>query len=412
LPAGRDAVREVLKSLGASDEEIDDASDSGAGALITLGANKLIASATKEKEAQTEAPPESSGDQIVALLHSVGASDEEIEHAQADGSSGLLALAADRLFVPGNERLTRIEVAERSGIPVEEAATYWRALGFADVSDDDRIFTEQDVEMLRLLKNLLATGFADRELALQMTRVLGRSMQNVAAAQVDVVRRIASQLPVEAARDEAMMALVQSRQAFLEVIERALVYTWRRHLAAEVKRTAITLEEGTQGHTVVGFADLVGFTALSAQMDEATLATAVSSFEATAVEVVAGLGGRVVKMIGDEVMFESLTAADGVEMALQLVEAFAEDEKLPDVRAGLAEGMATPYQGDLFGPGPNLAHRLVDVALPASVLVSNSVHEAAEGDPRFEFHPVRPQVLKGFGRTRFWVARRPKANGD
>jgi len=403
-------VRELLKSLGASQDEIDQAADAGTPALVALGAHRLLTAraerkAVKEASAAQE-PAVPPATDVAQLLHALGVSDDEIDTAQQEGSRALLALAVDRLFVPGRERLTRVEVAERTGIPVDEAAVYWRAMGFADVSDDDAVFTEVDVEMVRLLKGLLQSGFVDRDVTLQMTRVMGRSMASVAAAQVDIVRRLAAGLPVEAAQSEAVMALVQTRNTVLELIERALVYMWRRHLAAEARRTALTLEEATSGGVVVGFADLVGFTALSAQMDEATLASAVSRFESTAVEVVGGLQGRVIKMIGDEVMFESVSAADGVETGLRLVEAFADDDALPDVRAGVAEGVATPYQGDLYGPAPNLAHRLVDVAYPAAVLVSDSIHGALDGDSRYEFHPVRQQVLKGFGVTRFWAARR------
>ncbi len=230
-------------------------------------------------------------------------------------------------------------------------------------------------------------------------------MASVGAAQLDLVRQLGTGLSVQDARREAIVALVQARSALLEVIERSLVYMWRRHLADEAKRLAVAIDSAS-GEYIVGFADLVGFTALSAQLDESSLAAAVSRFETTAVEVVAGLGGRVVKMIGDEVMFEASSDADGVEIALRLVEAFEADDTLPPVRAGVAGGAATPYQGDLFGPAPNLAHRLVDVALPATVLVSSSISKALEDDSRYEFHSVRPQVLKGFGRTRFWVARR------
>lgn len=414
-------IRQLLKAIGASDDEIDSASGVGPAALVALGARHLVESyaaehePTEEREgaearAEPQAPPAPEDDSdVIELLRAIGVPGEEIERARAVGGSSLMALVTDKLFVPGDERLTRREVSARSGIDAEEASVYWRALGFADVGDDDPIFTEADVEMLRLLKGLLSSGFVDRELALQMTRVMGRSLAGVAAAQVDTVRRMASGLPAPAARHQAVMALVQTRGMLLDVIERAIVYIWRRHLAAEAKRTALTLESSTaQGDVVVGFADLVGFTALSAQMDEATLASAVSRFESKAVEIVGSLSGRVVKMIGDEVMFESVSAADGVETALRLVEAFDADESLPDLRAGLAEGLATPYQGDLYGPAPNLAHRLVDVALPATVLVSESVRDTAEGDERFEFRPVRPQTLKGFGRTRFWVARRPR----
>jgi adenylate cyclase len=410
-------VRELLRTLGASDDEIDEAAETGATALIALGARGLLTREKPEPEHEPEpprepdAPPEpltkTDEDAIVALLHSIGASDDEIKRARDEGSTALFALAADRLIVPGVERLTRAEVSERSGIPESEAQTYWRAMGFADVSDDDRAFTEVDVDMLRLLKNLMQSGFIDRDAALQMTRVMGRAMASVAAAQLDLVRSLGGGLSVQEARREAIVALVQARSALLDVIERALVYMWRRHLADEAKRAAVAIDS-TGGDFIVGFADLVGFTALSAQMDETTLASAVSKFEETAVETVAGLSGRVVKMIGDEVMFEALSAADGIEIALRLVEAFAADGALPDIRAGLAEGPATGYQGDLFGPAPNLAHRLVEVAYPATVLVSAKIHDALEEDPRFEFTAVRPQALKGFGRTRFWrVRRRP-----
>jgi adenylate cyclase len=198
---------------------------------------------------------------------------------------------------------------------------------------------------------------------------------------------------------------VQARSALLNLIERALVYMWRRHLADEAKRAVAAIDSPSGDH-IVGFADLVGFTAMSAQLDESDLAAAVTRFEATAVETVGGLNGRVVKMIGDEVMFEAPSAADAVEIGLRLVEAFDADDSFPDIRAGIAEGMAAPYQGDLFGPAPNLAHRLVDVAYPSTVLVSDSMHDALADDARYEFSSVRPHKLKGFGRTRFWRARR------
>ena len=404
-------IRELLRTLGASDDEIDDAAEVGVGALVALGARGLLTErqdeepAPKTAQAQAEPLSEREENELVRLLHSLGASDFDIARARREGPSALFGLVADLLFVPGKERLTRAEVAERSGIPPDDAAVYWRAMGFADVSDEDRIFTEVDVEMLTLLKNLLGSGFVDRDITLQMTRVMGRSMSSVAVAQVDIIRQMSGGVPIAEARREGIAALLQMHNLLLEIVEHALVYMWRRHMAAEVRRAAVAVDEPT-GEYTVGFADLVGFTALSAQMDETTLANAVSRFESTAVEIVAGLQGRVVKMIGDEVMFESVSPADGVETALRLVEAFADDETLPDVRAGVAEGVATPYQGDLFGSAPNLAHRLVDVAYPASVLASSSVQHTLEADPRYEFHPVRSQVLKGFGRTRFWVVRR------
>ena len=61
--------------------------------------------------------------------------------------------------------------------------------------------------------------------------------------------------------------------------------------------------EGGTETVLVGFADLVGFTAKTQQLEEAELAEVVGRFETVAYDVVAEHGGRVVKMIGDEVMF-------------------------------------------------------------------------------------------------------------
>ena len=59
----------------------------------------------------------------------------------------------------------------------------------------------------------------------------------------------------------------------------------------------------------VGFADMVGFTMLSQHLGDEELAAVVARFEALAHDTVVALGGRVVKMIGDEVMFVVPTAA-------------------------------------------------------------------------------------------------------
>lgn len=339
---------------------------------------------------------------VVSLLETLDVPGEDIEEARHQGPGELIALFADRAFVPGTQRLTRVEVAERAGIDVEQAAQFWRALGFPDVGDDERMFTEVDVEVLGRIAQLMKLGVIDPDLALQIARVIGRSTAQIAAAQVDTVRRA-----VDPEHAEALPALLNSAPSILGDLERWLVYIWRRHFAAEAKRAAMQIAAGEAGTAIVGFADLVGFTGISQQMDEFELANAVSRFEQTAVELIGRHGGRVVKMIGDEAMFEASTPLAGAEIALDLVEAFADpDDGLPDVRVGLASGAATRNQGDLFGTAPNLASRLVDEAYPASVLVSDSIHQALQDAPGFTFKSVRPRNLKGFGRTRYWVLRR------
>ncbi len=335
----------------------------------------------------------------------MGVPDAEIQAAEQDGQRGLVSLFVDRIFIPGTERLTRLEVAERAGIDVEEAASFWRALGFPDVGDEDAVFTEADVDVLRRVVDVIRSGTVDRDMALQMTRVMGRSAAQVASALIDIVRRNAT----ESGNVSELPQVLATTPTLIQDVERWLVYVWRRHFAAEAKRAAMLIDENEENRAIVGFADLVGFSGISQSLDEETLAAAVSKFEATAVDLVSRHSGRVVKMIGDEVMFEALSAREGAEIALDLVTAFGSDEHLPDLRVGLAEGPAIRNQGDIYGTAPNLASRLVDAAYPGTVLVSDSIHDALEDQPGFAFRAVRPQSLKGFGRTKFWVLRKEGA---
>lgn len=132
-----------------------------------------------------------------------------------------------------------------------------------------------------------------------------------------------------------------------------------------------TTRESVTKSLAVGFADLVGFTAWTAKSDTHALAALVEEFEVRARDTVSGHGGRVVKMIGDEVMFVIGDAASAC-----------------DVAAGLVA-----WNGDYYGPVVNLASRLVSTAEPNSVLVDEAVRSGA-GEQRF--HEGGRRRLKGF----------------
>ncbi len=127
----------------------------------------------------------------------------------------------------------------------------------------------------------------------------------------------------------------------------------------------------------VGFADLVDSTAWTQQLELPALSSALSTFDSTASEIVAGLGGRVVKLIGDGVMFAAEDPITATEIALRLVEAFAQHETLPPLRAGIATGDVLARDGDFSGAVVNLASRAVNVARPSSVLVDPETRACA-----------------------------------
>lgn len=141
----------------------------------------------------------------------------------------------------------------------------------------------------------------------------------------------------------------------------------------------------------VGFIDLVGFTARSLHLTGEELAELVGRFEAIATEVISSHRGRLVKLIGDEVMFVAASAEEGRAIAESLLERFsAEDELTP--RGGLDFGPVLARVGNFFGPVVNRASRLEQEAIPGEVLMTP---EAAEGSDR-PLDPAGRRQLKGF----------------
>ena len=74
-------------------------------------------------------------------------------------------------------------------------------------------------------------------------------------------------------------------------------------------------DNGISPVVAVGFADMVGFTMLSQHLGDEELAAVVSRFEELAHDTVVALGGRVVKMIGDEAMFVVQTATSAAPVS-------------------------------------------------------------------------------------------------
>jgi adenylate cyclase len=149
----------------------------------------------------------------------------------------------------------------------------------------------------------------------------------------------------------------------------------------------------TRRDLAIGFVDLVGYTALSRTLGPRALAALLTGFEDTVGDVLAGHGGRPVKTIGDGMMFAADSAAAGCDAALALAAAFADAGALPPVRVGLACGPVLSLYGDYFGEVVNLAARLVALANPGTVVVSEVVAET----PGRSFERLPAQALKGFG---------------
>lgn len=317
------------------------------------------------------------------------------------------AAALERTLLGGSRRYTRVEVAEQTGVSLDRAQRLWRALGFPDVADDEVVFTDLDIHALRTVQELVDLGLLDDETQIATTRAMGQSLSRLAEWQVSVVTNVLEELDANSPD-----VVAEAARELVPTLEGLIGYVWRRHLAAVAARVLTNPDDVVARPMVVGFADLVGYTALTRNADEDELARVIGAFETIASDIIAQHGGRVVKTVGDEVMFTVDDPATGAELALQLLEAVEADESLPGLRIGLAHGTVLARLGDIYGEPVNLAARLTSTARPDSVLVDRELAAALENDDRYRLRRVPPRPVRGYALLHAMRLRRADPTGD
>lgn len=346
-------------------------------------------------------------EELVALLRAFGVPGGEIDQAQDDGT--LVLLAIDKLAL-GQEILYDLDAACRAtNLPEDELRHIWRSLGFPEPQLGELIFSDVDLGNLAAVADLMHSGVVSPEVAYGMTRVIGSSMARIASALIDAVGAQAEEAVESTGEDEAadvLEPLASEAGGFLPMFPAVLEQVWRRHLQVAARRRLLRGDTEDGPGLVVGFADLVGFTALAQQVTDEELAAVVDQFERLAYDVVVAGGGRVIKMIGDEVMFLVEDPIMAAEIAVGLADASRDAAGLGDVRVGMAIGPVLEREGDAYGTTVNLASRATSIAYPGTVVVSPELRDALAENPDFAFRSMRPRFLKHIGRVNLSVLRR------
>lgn len=308
------------------------------------------------------------------------------------------------VLLGGPARYTRQQAADRAGISLELASQLWRALGFASVADDEPAFTDSDVAALANTAGLVDAGLVDPAALRTVTRMVSQAMSRLAEWQARLLLELPTRRP-DLRTGEQLAAYVAEVDPVLEQVQ---MHVWRRQLVdASQRLLGEPAEDRQPGTLVVGFADLAGYTALSRQVGIAELASVLERFEALAADLAAELHGRVVKTIGDEVLFTVPAAGQAAELALRLQERAGADD-LPPLRIGLALGAVLARYGDVYGPVVNIASRLTGLARPGTVLVDQQLAEVLAGDPSWLLKRLRPASVRGYAHLQ--AARLRRAN--
>lgn len=315
---------------------------------------------------------------------------EELEHA---------ILGEDPVF-------TAADVAAETGVTIDQARRLWRALGFPD-SGGEVAFTSADAEAVSILVDQVDSGRIDFDMAVTLTRAVGQTMARLADWEVaTLVHRVQEIEAGDQATGSRAIAGLNLIEELNEPFERLLVYVWRRHLAAAVSRVEALggeLRSGNKGDTdlrttqmTVGFADIVGFTELTNELTQSRIGDLVELFESRCSDVVASQGGRVIKTLGDAVLFVNGDPISAYDTAEGIIAVVGRDSRMPDVRVGLASGSVVMRLGDVFGPPVNLAARLTAVARRNRVIVDQATADLLPPD-QFETRRLPARPVRGFG---------------
>lgn len=332
-------------------------------------------------------------------------------HHDAPGAD--TAARLDETLLGGARRYTLSQVLEITGLDKQFVTRYWRWIGLPVTHPTETWFTDADVDALKDAAELFDAEQMDERAQMTFVRSVGHTADRLALWQVEalvehLVRRY--DLDETSARLLALDRLPEMTETLLGQLEHA----WRRQLAALTGRMAIEFagsrtDARNDSHQLplvrgVGFADIVSFTKRTAGLGSEELAEFVQRFEAGARDIIVNAGGRVVKTIGDAVLFVTDDLETGAEVALGLAETSGEalgtaapgDPEIP-VRVGLVWGRVLSRFGDIFGPTVNLASRLTEQADPSTVLVDTETAAQLAASPRYALTAQPAREVPGIG---------------
>jgi len=335
---------------------------------------------------------------VVARMRERGHSLEELKKA---GGEGRLAHGfVEDIFPRPEQTVTVEEAAEETGLEQELIERLLVILGTP--IERERTLTVEDLEAVRRCAQVLEAGFP-LVAFLQLVRVYVQSLRRIADAEVRLFHLYVHEPMIRDGVPELEMAEEMGELAagILPFATPLFEYLHTRYLRFFNEQDVVGHMESEFGSeardlgrlpVTLCFIDLAGFTRYTEEEGDEEALDMVERFVET-VEATLPPEATIVKTIGDEVMVVSPDARSLTEWAVGFLAFFQER---PQPRVGIHYGEAVYRDGDYFGTGVNLTHRVVTRALGGEVLVTDRVAASLQGSEYLECEPIGEVELKGF----------------
>ena len=318
------------------------------------------------------------------------------------------ARVLDEALLGGPGRYSTAELSALTGISTECIQRFWQVSGLPLTEADAALFTDEDARVITEFYRLSEREeFADRTFK-SLVRSVGHTTERLALWQAEaLVEHMAMRHDLD--DTSARLQVLARIQELAPVFEEQLLHSWRRQMAALAARWSVEFSGARADNETgegllplpraVGFADIVSFTSQTAKMRSSELSDFVSDFETAARDVITANGGRVVKTIGDAVLYIADDVFTGAQVALGLSAAGRSQDttEVPEVRVSLVWGRVLSRFGDVFGASVNLAARLSDEAEPGTVLLDPATAALLAGDQRYALTAQREREIQGLG---------------
>jgi adenylate cyclase len=324
---------------------------------------------------------------VITFYDSMGIDPADFEGVEP---AHLMAAINMRILRPGR-RFTAAEARSAAGLDDARFERLCRSAGYAL----DGEFTEMDVEAIAGFAT--ASPLFSDDAINDFARTLSSAMARVADATTSAFRiDIGSQIEAAGGAEVDYARKNQESAALIEGLFLGMRALFLNQLTDAVRLGDEGWRASTSGavttiKVAVGFVDIVGYTQFSGSLEPDDLANFIRDFEATAIGLVTEHGGRLVKLIGDAIMFVAVDPVQAVAIAEAILEAF--DGTAAQPRGGLAYGEVIALGGDYYGTVVNLASRIVDQAVPGEILVDSATIDRAGMQ---DFEAAGRRQLKGF----------------
>jgi len=316
----------------------------------------------------------------------------------------MLDSLVDTTVLEGPIKYNIHEVAERTGWSVDEIQKLWLWAGLVVPDMVDAVFTDDDVEGMRRLRLFRDSGELDEVSLSSMMRSIGTSMDRLAAWQVeDIVQNLIRHHDVS--DSEARLEAISYAPAQAAALREQVHKIWGRHFAAAVHRLTSEalvrrgLTDRDQQFPLlcgIGVTTIVDFAAHTQNFGLAEYANFLSNFHDQISDIVNATGGRVIKTLGDAIMFVTPDAETGARIGLEIAKLHSQGFGAP-TRTAFIWSRVMQYHGDLYGPGVNLATLLAG-QMPANQLyVDEPTAAMLARQPAFELTEQPEIQVPGVG---------------